>query len=693
MSKTYNLLVNTLDSIIKEAPKENEKYSFETVDLHNQSRTRALIHLYIRTKFGLIDFNNAEMLITDGAFDGGLDGYYIDKDKKIIYLIQSKFKHKANGFEEAQMQYKELFLMELERIIKGHTTDNQGNQYNTSILEFQNKLKEIKDIGMYEKRVVFLGNTPYKLSEDQLHNVCGQIAEKYEIFDAKTIYKEILLPYLQSDYYDEKELTLKIKVSQSQANRIKYGVHVGDKLVTINIFFIPTLEIAKTMHDYKNALLHYNPRCFVGLADGNTNGQIKKSITDEQDNLFALLNNGVTIICNSCGYSDGVGEINTGILNISNPQIVNGGQTAFTLAKILEDSQTDNNNFENKEVLCKIISFENNGDENDLDLIEKISEATNNQTPIKIEDRMSNDPKLVELQNYLFEKYGMLLERKKGEFHNSIEQSIITKSEPIKKEEVLRLSFCGDGRVSEARNFTSNKLFKSYPLEKYDESGFDNLYTLITVYKLLSKFKGPKEDKYNTIKYGNALRYASFAVCGAVYKITDDIYNIQDKLEHVLVKWKDFEDTIMNLETNLDYFGDDERNFDNYYKGKTVNKDLANYFGYQLYDVPNDNDCYYLDYKGCKAKGVYMDGQIRVLKGSTMFGDKDQLIKTSPRYQHMRMDTTKIRFIDGYYTTIEDIVYDNPSTASTVIMGRHSNGWTEWVDKDGVTLDEKERQQ
>ena len=40
-----------------------------------------------------------------------------------------------------------------------------------------------------------------------------------------------------------------------------------------------------------------------------------------------------------------------------------------------------------------------------------------------------------------------------------------------------------------------------------------------------------------------------------------------------------------------------------------------------------------------------------------------------------------------------DITFASPSTASMFVLGRPSNGWSDWKDKDGQTLDSVYRKQ
>lgn len=39
----------------------------------------------------------------------------------------------------------------------------------------------------------------------------------------------------------------------------------------------------------------------------------------------------------------------------------------------------------------------------------------------------------------------------------------------------------------------------------------------------------------------------------------------------------------------------------------------------------------------------------------------------------------------------QDYIFNSPSAASATILGRSSNGWMSWKDKEGKTLDELKR--
>ena len=76
-------------------------------------------------------------------------------------------------------------------------------------------------------------------------------------------------------------------------------------------------------------------------------------------NEFALYNNGITMLSAETNLNERIGQRNKARLNVTNPQIINGGQTAYTLARIYEEQPSDTAEavFEGKEVLLKVITL------------------------------------------------------------------------------------------------------------------------------------------------------------------------------------------------------------------------------------------------------------------------------------------------------------------------------------------------
>lgn len=132
-------------------------------------------------------------------------------------------------------------------------------------------------------------------------------------------------------------------------------------------------------------------------------------------NDFAIYNNGITIIADSFELTETTGTKNVGQVIMTNPQIINGGQTAYVLSKIYEEQKDDYSVFNGKEVMLKVIILTSDTELN-IDFIEHISNATNQQTRIEEADRRSNEKIQIAIETAIFDIFGYFYERKRVSF-------------------------------------------------------------------------------------------------------------------------------------------------------------------------------------------------------------------------------------------------------------------------------------
>lgn len=429
MLTSYDMLLNILDRIIEEAP---EKYSklYEKdrskTEQYNSSLSRAFIHMFLKVRFDILNFEEREHYVTDGSNDGGIDGYYIDKNNKLIYLIQSKFRVNEKNFREKEISMRELLSMDIKRITGGEAVDENGNEYRGKIKQLQRELSDIDDLPRYGFKVIVFANLK-GISETDLTRLTGGF--KVEVIDNEKCYSDFVFPIISGTYYSKSDLVIQIDLSNKLANKISYTVETAIGECDITVLFVPTLEIGKFMSKYKNSILRYNPRSYLGFKFQAVNKNIAESITEKKTNEFSLFNNGITLLSEETSISEQVAQKGVAKLIVKNPQIINGGQTSFTLSRLYEDND-DKTIFDKKEVLLKIITLPEVAN-NKEDLIEKISNATNHQTPVSPSDRFSNQPEQIELQKVIFNNFGMLYERKEGEFSDGITKGYINEKDII----------------------------------------------------------------------------------------------------------------------------------------------------------------------------------------------------------------------------------------------------------------------
>jgi len=257
--------------------------------------------------------------------------------------------------------------------------------------------------------------------------------------------------------------------------------------------------------------------------------------------------------------------------------------------------------FNDKEVLLKVITFhpeEQKAHDEYLDLIEAISKATNQQSQVNEADRRSNDEIQVQLQKYLFDRYGFFYERKRGEYADGVRAGYIQRSQILDREIFLRMCKCCDMEPADARRMSLLQLFERQHFERTlrDPNRFEEYYfayrCFIALNQIKKGFSRDKKNKFGIMNYGNGLQYGIYGIISACrlklgeQKLTGDV---QEIVNTTLGEWIKFEEFAVEQPDNSYYFrlyidtetGIQKRdlNFNNYYKGRTLTKDLRTFFG------------------------------------------------------------------------------------------------------------------
>lgn len=491
----YETLVRVLDQIRGEAPaQQSSRYrpAEEDIEKVNQARARALIHLYLKVMFGLTNFGERERTITDAAGDAGIDGYLIDADTKTIHIIQSKFRTTAKNFESKEIALDELLAMDITRVLEGETKDELGVEYNGKIKQFQREVSSLPDVARFSYRVVILANLT-GVAPSKLKILTGGYAA--EVFDFEKTYQKLVFPVVTGNYFAASDIIIPIDLSnKNSGSKISYNVKTKYSDCEITVLFVPTLQIARVMHKYKNAILKYNPRSYLEFEGKNVHTSIRDSIVSTRTNEFAIFNNGITMLSEETNINEKIGQKNKAQLRIKNPQIINGGQTSFTLSRIYsENMEQAESMFEDKEVLLKIITvLDNDSDNAKLQLIDEISTATNKQTPVVNADRFANDSIHLAVQRKMFERYGVLYERKRGEFSDGLRDGYVKSHDIVERNKFWRLYYAANGQISkgfEKRLFQKND-FATIDLSH--ETAFDRTFLALGAFRRLRRNDRPE---------------------------------------------------------------------------------------------------------------------------------------------------------------------------------------------------------
>lgn len=117
---------------------------------------------------------------------------------------------------------------------------------------------------------------------------------------------------------------------------------------------------------------------------------------------------------------------------------------------------------------------------------------------------------------------------------------------------------------------------------------------------------------------------------------------------------------------------------------------LTSFIGCSLFETEkeetSDRTIYYLPRNGCNARGIYTADGFIVLKGSKVMKGQAKYFKGVEKRNAIIKEYTFDK--DGELYMNADRLFGSPSSAACFCLGTSSNGWRDWKDKDGKTLDE-----
>jgi hypothetical protein len=127
-------------------------------------------------------------------------------------------------------------------------------------------------------------------------------------------------------------------------------------------------------------------------------------------------------------------------------------------------------------------------------------------------------------------------------------------------------------------------------------------------------------------------------------------------------------------------------------------KVLISTLGYPIFDAINKKEIarkelFFINSRGVKAEGDLIDD------GFVVFKNSEAADNTTPSCHDFIKNLRKSLLKDGILKAqnkklifTENYIFSSPSTAAGVVQGRAANGWRDWKDGEGKTLDELKRQ-
>lgn len=330
--------------------------------------SRAFIACYLEAKFHLED-NDALNCIVDGQLDCGIDAVYIDNDSAdgpTVTLLQSKY-HTTEGkydraFDGAAIDKMQFAIKQI--ILSVPKSSEHMND------DLKRVIAEIRTLKNPKYKIVFISNTYPPTVEQRIkfadfleQENHGQDYLRSE-FEHLSEIADLLAPVQQSIIEDELRLSGDYMHADDADGQILIGRISGDNL-------------ARLVDRQGKDLFERNIRGYLS-SDNVVNKSIMETATGSRAKQFFLMNNGITIVCDSMSYT----PVDTDpLVQVKNMQIVNGGQTTNALYEAYKANKLSSD----VSVLVKIIKADN------LDFLGKITESTNSQSTVTSRDLHSND--------------------------------------------------------------------------------------------------------------------------------------------------------------------------------------------------------------------------------------------------------------------------------------------------------------
>ncbi|NJL88927.1 MAG: AIPR family protein [Coleofasciculaceae cyanobacterium SM2_1_6] len=461
----------------------------------------------------------------DGGIDGAVfveqGGYYT----LMVFQCKNSKTLKPNQLDKFRHDVDDLFIY---GIAKPHTELLQPK-----ISEYQQLSKDgfIIEIKYY---FVYAGSNhdPNSGANNQSYQAYHQPGE-YEIWDAGAIYKKISqLIKAQSKRKDIKFIfnpqTSNIITSDRQGQGL-YTYSVGN--VRAANFRIEADELCRLVEQELSAnntyefLFSDNIRSFLGFKV-RPNQRMKETLTDPDSSIyFPLLNNGVTIICERMEIPSTL-QSGKYILPAYNPIIVNGLQTTRVIYEVLKKSRLKGvDRLQN--VFVNVRLYETS----DTEIVEKITDATNTQTPISYKDKVSNKDFNLYAKE-IFANQGIAYITKRGEvFSNHLSKQL---KSAIESDTLLRFwyaTFYEEPETAknsvyevmevifDAINNGGHPLHRLFNGEK-DSPIYQQLLYAYTIYRYVQT---KKKDKQETIEY---ISHATELIAYGIYKYLEN--NLRD---------------------------------------------------------------------------------------------------------------------------------------------------------------------
>ena len=451
-------------------------------------------------------YQNISTLVNgQGEHDGGMDGIFIDEDDSECTMHVFQIKNGRglgdNILSKFINDYRNIFVY-------GNSTDIKLNSKVTAFLDRYTNI--VKSGKIVDVRLYFVFSGEKEQNDQSIIERHQQDNPNLTIYDINDLYGRI--DNLISENKKRKPVDFSFMAEKSNIS-LKKDPQALISFQIQNIkainFRLKALDLCKLLDQE----IEVNQRIDTVFSDNirgflkynKTNRNIKETLESDYSEYFPFLNNGITIISEKIKIPN---DMQAGYYPIEtkNPVIVNGLQTTSVIYDIYKEDSTK---LDGVYVLIRLYET------SDPEIVDKITDATNTQSPISYRDKLSNK-NFIRYTTALFESSEIGFLAKRGDtFENSLSKQL---NESVQSDTVFKFWYA---TYQELPEFSKNS--KSKLLEEVFEASNDEAH------KLHKLFNGSKDSEVyeQLLKSYNLYK---FIVQKRNENIDDDFINYADEL-------------------------------------------------------------------------------------------------------------------------------------------------------------------
>ena len=350
----------------------------------DEHRKRAIAFLFLvaRTAFDLGD-DDALDGIVDGGDDFGIDALYFeppDDGELSVTVVQGKYKQDLGG----DSAFPETGVAGLIDAIGALFDPARPVRLNRRLNERIEDVRSFVKDGAIPRVTAVAANNGARWTaqaQQRIDNAAGDFGEQVEW---RHLGAAGILDLLQARRPIHAELRL---TGAAVAETFDFRRVLTGRL--------SAAELARLTDEHGNRLFERNVRRYLGLAGNRVNEAVASTLREpEQRPNFYFYNNGVTITCSQ--FRHNALQRENWSVQVSDLQIVNGGQTARTVQRVAKEIGSV---IGEAEVLVRVYELPRD----DTELVEAITFATNSQNPVDLRDLKANDPRQRALERSIAE--------------------------------------------------------------------------------------------------------------------------------------------------------------------------------------------------------------------------------------------------------------------------------------------------